>query len=144
MKRAILASIGWCITGGVLYASVLSLDLHWNLFTWAPELDWLALLLLCGVAIGTGLAWGAAKCSRSNLTRGIGGLVSLFLACAGLYAIKAEPLQLEGALPRKEASPVWYRGSRVVLMSLPAAFLYCRWRSNKKAAPSAAQPRAAE
>ncbi len=144
MKRAILASIGWCMAGGVLYGSVLALDLHWNLFTWAPELDWLSLLLLCGVAIGTGLTWGAAKCSHSNLSRGTGILVSLFLACAGLYAIRAEPLQLEGALPRKAASPVWYRVSRVVLMSLPGGFLYCRWRSNKKAAPSVAQPGAAE
>jgi len=144
MKRAILASIGWCTAGGVLYGSVLALDLHWNLFTWAPEPDLISLLLFCGVAIGTGLAWGVAKYSHSNLSRGIGMLFCLFLACAGLYSTKAEPLQLEGALPRKAASPVWYRGSRAILMSLPGVFLYCRWRRNKKAAPSAAQPGAAE
>jgi hypothetical protein len=144
MKRAILASIGWCMAGGVLYGSVLALDLHWNLFTWAPELDLNSLLLFCGVAIGTGLAWGGAKYSHSNMSRGIGVLVSLFLACAALYATKPEPVQLEGALPRRAASPVWYRWSRAVLMCLPGTFLYRRCRGNKKAAPSATQPGAAD
>ena len=144
MKRVIWVSLGWCVVGGGLYLSVLLLDLHWNLFTWAPQWDAISAGLVCGVAGVVGLAWFVARRTCGGVSLGLAALVSVFLAGAALYASKAEPIQMEGMLPRKSSSPVWYRGSRVILMSLPGALLFWRWRCKTKAAPGAKQPEAAE
>jgi len=121
MRRLALV-VGWLAAGAAFYLLFLLLDFYWNIVDWKPRWDGSAWLLFLGILAALAGIRSLARASRDRLTIGLSCIVCLALALAALYAFPPEPL-VTGLFARQSSSPLWYRGLRVVLMTLPFVFL---------------------
>lgn len=130
VKRMFLFTSGWIAACGALYLSLLLLDVYWNLVHWRFHWDADALALVAWMLVSLILIWFLA-----GVTRGASQNFALVLCVAifgiGLYTCRGEPLST-GLFERLAPSPIWYRGSRTLVMSLPLAFWVTRWRRRSK------------
>ena len=131
MKRPFILIVGWLGAIGMLYAAVMSISLYWNLFTWRPVLDFK--VLACGLVMAGALVmiWFLARSTRDKAIQ----VVSL-IGCLSLLGVAIFWFPLEannsGFLGRSRPSPLWFRGGRVLLASLPSAFWLWGWFGSRK------------
>jgi len=133
MKRSMLLITGW-LGAAVLFLSALQwLEWSWNLFSWRFNMDLLdlnAVACAAGILLALSAIWFLAKATRDRVTWGVSALLCLAFVGIAIAKFPAEAVSQAGNFgARGEASPLWYRGGRVLLMCLPAVFwLYWRWR----------------
>jgi len=139
--RSLLMLIGWLAGCFALLQATVMLDFHWDFFDWHPQFDSEA--LVAGLEIVAGIV---AIGFLGRVTRDKASLIVSCVLCVALLALAVAwispepvpqpPFRSYGDAPgaRHCASPVWYRGARLFVMALPAAFwaLWFRWhhRSN--------------
>ncbi len=119
--RVLLVS-GWFLAVTGLWAPLVGLELYWNLFTWTPRTDAPAWALLLWVVVVLAGIWFLSRRTRDRYTRGVATLVCLALIALAIHTFPAERVR-RGLLGRESPSPLWYRGGRVLVMTLPALFL---------------------
>ncbi len=147
MKRSIMLSVGWLAASYTLFFAVAGLDFALNGFDWSPkiilnEARVRTVTLACAVSIlGALLAtWFLVRATRDRVSRAVSLIACLALVGWAIFwfpaerTVPAEPGHMH-FFARESASPLWYRGVRVLLMSLPSVFwLFGRFRSWKSAA----------
>jgi hypothetical protein len=135
MKRSIMVTIGWLTAAGVFAAAMMILEINWNLFDWNPRLDLIA--LACGFGILGALAaiWLLARSIRDKSGQVISFVLCVLLVGLAIHLFPAE-FASEAFLERKRPSPLWFRGARVLLMSLPSAFWLGEWFRWRRAQPN--------
>ena len=118
LLRAVLGILLWLLAGGSLYLTMALLEAHWNLVSWKPVLDWIALLLLL-LLTGTQLGFVRLSCAQARRpAKEISLLFCLALLVLGIYLLPREPLT-EGLFARNIPSPAWYRIGRLLVMAAP-------------------------
>jgi hypothetical protein len=130
MKRSALLSAGWVMAAAALYAGMLLLEVKWNLFNWRLQWDGQASLLVAWALGGLSVIWLLAGITRDRVSRSIALVTCLVLAAIAIYVLPPER-PATGLFGRDAPSPLWYRGGRFLLMSLPAAFWILRRRHAK-------------
>ena len=118
--KVLLQLLAWLSAGLSLYLAMALLEVHWNLVSWKPLLDWTSLLPLLMV---TGTLLGFIRLSQAEsrpLIRVFSSLICLALLGLGIHLLPQEPLT-EGLFARTAPSPAWYRFGRLLIMASPAA-----------------------
>src|SRR5207248_10921725 len=113
MRRVLLLCLGWLAATLVLYLGLLLLDVYWNLVSWHPRWDSVVLLVLFSLATATAGFALLARASYDRLTRSVSLILCGALLALGIYSCPAEALGT-GLFGRDAASPVWYRGVRLL------------------------------
>lgn len=121
MIRTMLLSTAWLGAMLVFYATMVGLEVDWNLFDWRPGLDWKFIGLLLAALMILGGMWLLAKARARRFVRAWSLLLSLALVAVGFYVVWPEP-HSEGLFAREVSSPFWYRGGRLMLMCAPLVF----------------------
>jgi len=121
MRRALFLSFGWALAIIGLYASLVLLELRWNLFDWEPRLDLKAVMLVLGSFVAIALLWFLARAGGDRVTQVLSLICVLAILGVAIYVSAAEPLS-QGLFARSRPSPLWYRGGRFILMLLPSIF----------------------
>ncbi|MDF1565983.1 MAG: hypothetical protein P1V51_23310 [Deltaproteobacteria bacterium] len=124
--RVIGVVLLWGGVGAAIFGSMAYLDLDLNLFDWHPTPE-----ASTWVALGVGLLGLVAVLPLTTITDhalsvAVAWFVVVGLCIFGLYLLPAEPLSPDTLLGRDQASPLWYRGGRVVAMALPVLLLGAR------------------
>jgi hypothetical protein len=134
MSRALLLSAGWLGAVTSLWLCLLVLDIYLDLVSWHPRWDeTVALILGCTLTALFGIGF-LARTTRERPVRIMSLMLCVFLVGLGIYAFPSEPLSTE-LFGRVEASPGWYRGTRVLVMALPLAFWCCPWWRERRNHP---------
>jgi len=121
VKRAIFVALGWLTAAIALYASLLALELYWNLYDWQPRTDWKAFgLILTTLFILAGMRF-LSKAARDRFSQLVSLVACLALLALAVYVFPQEPLT-HGVFARTGPSPLWYRASRLLVMALPGVF----------------------
>jgi hypothetical protein len=68
--------------------------------------------------------------TRHGIVRLVSIMTCAFLLGLAIYTFPAEPLTT-GLFARELSSPLWYRGGRLVLMTIPLLFSAAIWRQPK-------------
>jgi hypothetical protein len=123
MKHSILLSVGWLVTVGALCAAVTMIDLHWNLFFWYPSLDFIAMACGLGILGALVVICFLARFSRDQVSQVISLILCLSLLGLAIYWLPAEATD-PGFFGRTRSSPLWFRGGRVFLLSVPGLFWF--------------------
>lgn len=172
MKRSILLCIGWLFSGALLLAAGFMLEADLNMFDWLQTPASSVTIYSClGIAVALTGIWFFARATRDKVSRVVSIIVSLVIVGFGVYWFPVESvstpgvksfqptpahsssffpdlnfnLDFSGMFARKSASPVWYRGGRLFVACLPAAFCLWWWRrhaAHQSAGGNAAPPRA--
>ncbi len=116
----------WGVVGAALFLATVYLDLGLNFFDWSPTVEWPE-----RITLGVGALTLVGSLFLGGITRGriattVAVLVVLGLAGFGLYLLPAETLSPDTFLGRDLASPLWYRGSRALVLLFPGVFLVLR------------------
>jgi hypothetical protein len=121
MGRTSFLIAAWLVALVGHYVVLVALEFHWNLFDWLPRFDLASMGLV--VALLTFLAgtWHLARVSQNRVTRIVSLVGCVALLGLGIYVFPAEP-KLQGLFSRQLASPVWYRGGRLLVTSCPILF----------------------
>lgn len=126
MMRNCLLAIGWMAACVVVYGSVASIEVLWNLFEWRPRYhsDLVVAFGLLVIALGSLRIMASSGRARSG---GLGLRLILWMCALGLLALgfylaPAEVVS-EGFLGRTTPSPAWYRVARCVLLGTPTLLL---------------------
>jgi len=114
-----------------LYASLVLLDIQWNLPRWDPYLSGFSLVNLVFIAGFVLLVLLLFRARVTRLSRVISLLPCFALAALGLYFFKAEPIT-SGLFARDEPSPFWYRGGRCVVLCAPVMIWSVSWLRRRK------------
>jgi hypothetical protein len=127
--KALLYSILWIAAGVGLYCSTLYVMVSWNLFTWAPSLEWEPVLCTAAaLSIVVFMVWVAKR------TRGYIATVVSLLACVALVLLGIfwfveflkEPSQFNGMIwSRRSLSPIWFRITFLSLFLIPLIAWFC-------------------
>ncbi len=125
--RSFLLVLGWVAVVGWIYLVLLGLELDWNLVDWSPRADWRTGVLLLGGTAGLFATWFLSGAAHNRVVRALCFLAPLALLGLGIYVLPPEPLT-HGLFARSSASPLWYRGGRLLITALPALFWTVRLR----------------
>ena len=131
MKRVILLSLGWLAAAAGLYATLVMLELYWNLYDWRPKLDWPAFGLIFGTLAPLAAIRFLALASRDCFSRCVSLVICLALLALAVYVVSPEPLT-SGLFTREAPSPFWYRAGRLVVLALPGVFWGLGWLRRRK------------
>ncbi len=113
--------LGWLAVGLWGYVNMLLVELYWNLVDWEPRADWKSLLLLLCVLANLVASFVLARATRNPAARTVSLFFCVVLVGIGFYVLPAEPLG-HGLFARTSPSPLWYRGTRLIIMALPSLF----------------------
>jgi hypothetical protein len=97
------------------------LELYWNLFDWQPRIDSKAMGLVAGLCSAVIAMFLLSQINQGRLSQFVSLLLCLALLALAVYVFPAEPIT-QGMFGRREASPLWYRAARFVVMVLPLSF----------------------
>jgi hypothetical protein len=114
-----------------LYLALLAIELYWNLFDWRPRADLTSFGACGGITFLVVGIWFLAQARGDAVTRTASLLACLALFALGVHAGRPEPPG-QGLFARDTPSPFWYRGSRLIVMTLPAAFWIYGLRRNRR------------
>lgn len=135
LLRNLLVCAGWVLGAVFSYAGFLVLELYWNFAEWKPRGDWVTWVLLGWIASTLVALWLLARIGRNRIGEAAAILSSVALLVLGLIAFPAEPLS-EGLFGREASSPLWYRGTRTLLMALPLLRLGAEYLPARRAKSS--------
>ncbi len=151
MIRSILLIIGWLAASFTLTYGVAGWDCNWNLFHFSPRWNLGVMVELSGVLVALVAMWFLAKASRDKTSRGVSLLICVFLAAGSVLFFPSEKISVPQPVPalspqmtsdqamhyimkiridraissifsRSVPSPLWFRGGRTLLLSLPGIF----------------------
>lgn len=121
MLRGFLLSLGCLIAACGIYASVLLLELYWNLYEWEPKWDGRAAGMIVALAVCVTTMAFLSRATSPRFGKVFGCLLALLLLGLGFYVLAPEPLS-KGLFGRSAPSAAWYRFSRLAAMGLPLLF----------------------
>ncbi len=140
--KAGLLILGWLAAGLTLWYCSLGLCFHWNFWNWEPTWDMGAAICLSGIGIALTSIWFLAGASRDVASRT--GSLLICVAClifAIILAIYEFPKEQvgNGFFGRSRPSPLWFRGSMVLLWCIPMLMWFWSLKRSRRAAvkPSA-------
>jgi len=119
MTRIIVLSIGWLVAALALYAALLNLEVHWNLFDWHPKLDSIAVGLIIGVCAVLVAVRFLVRATSHRIGQGLSLVLCFALLALAFYVFPPEPLT-QGLFAREHSSPLWYRAGRFVALASPS------------------------
>jgi hypothetical protein len=123
MNRTIMVIIGWLVACCAFLLAISLVDFCWNWSTWSlQELhleDYVFLVLLFFALLI--VFWFLARVTHGRISLVVAIIACLVLVAFGIIGLHPEPI-IHG---RIQPSPLWYRGSRLLLMCLP--ILFCLW-----------------
>jgi hypothetical protein len=139
MKRSLLLSLGWLVSAAGLYATLVGLELYWNLYDWQPIADGKT-LIVCLVMLSFLTAIGClARATRDRFTMILSLVLCVALVALAVYVFPSEP-PTQGLFARESPSPFWYRGARFVTLALPGAAWVWGWLSRRRQRRRAGAP----
>ena len=119
-------TLAWLLSLASLYGALVGLELYWNFFDWRPKTDAPAAALGFWILAMLAAVWLLSQANRSRLTQSVSLLLCLALLALAIYVFPPE-LRTPGFLGRDSASPLWYRGGRAAVLSLPLVFWLVGW-----------------
>jgi hypothetical protein len=124
-SRTALIALAWFVFGATFYGGALAAELSLNLFDWHPRLT-LALVVAIAVCVAALVSTTALHpLTRGAVPMATAVVVTLTLAFMGLARLPPDTLR-PGAFGRTHASPLVYRITYAVALTLPALLLAVR------------------
>jgi hypothetical protein len=127
--RGLFIALVWIALGGAMTLAALAVEVAQNLFNWHAQWSFAATIacLIFALALGGSVTLHPATRGPIAMTIAVG--VSLALLSIGLVRLAPELPEPAALFGRTESSPLVYRVSFAVLLSLPGLLLAIRrWR----------------
>ena len=135
--KGLLYSVAWLLLAAGLYAGIVLLEYYWNMPDWHPLFDSIAAFLVAWcVAMVAMLALLARRTGVMRFAKWFSLVVSLGLAALTWFLLPAEAVS-DGFFGRNLTSPLWYRGSRAIVLLAPLGMWlwHARFKNELSVAP---------